>query len=344
MTIMQNIYTLPDYDLQLFADGGAAGAAAGAEAGEGATQSVEGTLPKAETMRRTGSSRRSKTGAYDNVVFGKQEDAPAAEAATTDSDAGSQGEGNASKSGISTTSDTLEARKQAFEELISGEYKDVFAERTQQIIDRRFKESKGMEKTINDQKPIIDMLTQKYKIADGDMGKLLQAIEQDDTYWEKAAEEAGMSIDQFKAYTKFQRDSEELTRMRQRQAGEQQAQQQLAKWYKEAESVKAKYPTFDLRTELQNRDFTGMLRAGISVENAYKTLHMDEINEATARAAAKTASEQMAANIRAKAARPAENGTSRQSAAIVKSDVHSLSKEDRAEAIRRALRGEKISF
>lgn len=336
---MRNKTEWPKYNLQLFSDGAAAGAGGDA----GAAQGTEGALPKAEVKGTRGSSRRGNTGAYDNVVFGKQGDAPAAEAAT-DPVAGDHGEGNANKSGVTTTSNTLEARRQAFEELISGEYKDVFTERTQQIIDRRFRDSKGMEKTINDQKPIIDMLTQKYKIADGDMGKLLQAIEQDDTYWEKAAEDAGMSIEQFKAYQKFQRDSEELTRMRQRQAGEQQAQQQLAKWYQEAEGLKSKFPGFDLRTELQNRDFTGMLRAGVSVENAYKTLHMDEINEATARAAAKTASEQMAANIKAKAARPAENGTSRQSAAIVKSDVHSLSREDRAEVIRRAMRGEKISF
>lgn len=343
---MRKIYILPDFDLQLFADGAAAGGAAagGVSAGDGAAQGGDpGTLPKAETHRGRGSSRRAKTGAFDNVVFGKQ-DAAAEPTVTTDPDAGGQGEGNANKSGVSTTSNTLEDKRKAFEELISGEYKETFAERTQQIIDRRFKETKGMEQTIASQKPIMDMLMQKYQIADGDVAKLQKAIEQDDTYWEKAAEEAGMSIDQFKAYTKFQRDSQELTRIRQRQAGEQQAQQQLARWYQDAESVKAKYPAFDFRTELENRDFVGMLRAGVSVENAYKTLHMDEINEATARAAAKTASEQMAANIKAKAARPAENGTSRQSAAIVKSDVHSLTRAERAEIARRVARGETIKY
>jgi hypothetical protein len=139
---------------------------------------------------------------------------------------------------------------------------------------------------------------------------------------------------------KLQRDSEELQRLHQIQ----QAQQQLYKWMQEAEGVKSKFPSFDLHTELKNRDFKGMLKSGVSVETAYKTLHMDEINEATARAAAQTASQQMAASIKAKAARPAENGTSRQSAAIVKSDVHSLSREDRAEVIRRAMRGETIKF
>ena len=338
---MRKTYIMPDYDLQLFADGAAAG---GASAGEGAAQGAEtGALPKADTNRGRGSSRRARAGAFDNVVFGKQ-DAATEPTVTTSSDAGSQGEGNASKSGVSTTSNTLEDNRKAFEKLISGEFKDAFTERTQQIIDRRFKESKGMEQTIASQKPIMDMLMQKYKIADGDVAKLQKAIEQDDTYWEQAAEEAGLSIPQYKQMQQLQRDSEELNRIRRQQQGEQQAQQQLAKWYQEAESVKAKYPSFDFRTECQNRDFLGLLKAGVGVENAYRTLHMDEINEATARAAAQTASQQMAASIKAKAARPAENGTSRQSAAIVKSDVHTLTRAERAEITKRAARGEKISF
>ena len=106
---MRKIYTLPDFDLQLFADGAAAGGAAagGASAGEGAAQGGDpGALPKAETNSRgRGSSRRARTGAYDNVVFGKQ-DAATEPTVTTDSAAGSQGEGNADKSGVSTTSNT----------------------------------------------------------------------------------------------------------------------------------------------------------------------------------------------------------------------------------------------
>lgn len=62
---------LLEIDLRLF--DGAAGAPAGGEsAGAGAPQGNEGALPKAEVRGRTGGSRRSRSGAYDNVVFGKQ--------------------------------------------------------------------------------------------------------------------------------------------------------------------------------------------------------------------------------------------------------------------------------
>lgn len=325
-------------DLQLFADGGAAGAPT---SGEGAATS-ESALPKAETSR-PGSSRRGKTGALSNVVYGKQEDAPQTDATSPVAE-GTNAEGNGNKSGVSTTSDTLEARRAAFQDMIDGEYKDIFTERTQEIINRRFKETKGMETELAAQKPIMDILMQKYKITDGDQKKLLSAIENDNQYWEAAADEAGLTVDQYKAMQKLQRENEELRKAQERQQGQQAAEQQLAKWTQEAESLKSLYPGFDFRAELRNREFTGLLRSGLPVQKAYELIHMDEIKEAAARSAAQTTGAQMQARIKAKASRPSENGTSSQSAAVIKSDVSNLSRADRAEIARRAQRGEKIVF
>ena len=330
-------YKLLKVNLKLFDGAAAGGAAAAPSGGDGAVQSAEGALPKAKS---SGSSRRSKSGEYENVVFGKQD--AASEAAS--SDAGSMGEGNANTSGVSTTSDTKEAKRQAFKEMISGEYKDEYTEEFNAYFNRRFKETKGMEQVINDQKPIMDILMQRYNVADGDVKKLLSAIEQDNVYWESAAEEAGLTVEQYKAMKKLERENAELQRMRQRQQGEQQAQQKINAWYAEGEKVKEIYPTFDFKAEAADRNFLGLLKSGLSVQQAYELTHMDEIKANAARVAAQTTGQQMAAKIQTKAARPKENGTSSQSAVIVKSDVHSLSKADRAEAIRRAQRGEKISF
>ena len=334
-----------DFDLHLF-DGAAGGATGGAAApaGEGAAAGGESALPKAETNKRPGSSRRAKTGAFDNVVFGKQEDAPAAQAAT-DPAAGDVTEGNgASKSGVSTTSDSLEAKRAAFEEMITGEYKDIFQEKFQKTFNRRFAETKGMEQTIAAQKPVMDMLMQRYNIADGDIAKLQTALEQDSTYWEDAAERAGLTVEQFKAMQKLERENAELREIRQREQSKQQAQQQLNVWMQEADKVKKVYSSFDLQAEIANKDFLGLLKARIPMQQAYELVHMEEIKAAEAKRAADTASQQMKANIKAKASRPAENGTSHQSAVITKSDVHGLSKADRAEIERRVRRGEIIKF
>ena len=332
-----------EVDLQLFngAAGGAGGAAAGG--GEaGAAQGAESALSKADVSSRSGSSRRSRSGAFDNVVFGKQEDASAAET-TTSPAAGGNAEGNG-KSGIDTTSDTLEARRKAFRDMTSGEYKDVYTEEVQQIINRRFKDNKVMEASLNAQKPILDMLMQRYQIADGDMTKLQAAIEEDNSYWQEAAEQQGLTVEQYKERMKLERENAELKAAQQKRMGEQAAQQQFAKWTKDAEGVKSLYPGFDLSTEMQNGDFRGLLRSGISVQQAYELVHMDEIKTAAARSAANAASEQMTANIKSRAARPSENGTSSKSAVIVKNDVSNLTRAERAEIARRAQRGEKITF
>lgn len=336
-------YKLLKVDLRLF--DGAAGAGAAGDGGSGAAQATEGALPKADTNKKPGSSRRAKSGAFDNVVFGKGDD-PTVDTANG-SAAGGNGEGNA-KRGIETTSDTLEARRQAYREFVENpENKDIHTEELQRVINRRFKETKGMEKSLADQQPIMDMLAQRYNITDGDAKKILAAIEEDTSYWEGVAEEAGLTVEQYKAMKKLERENAEFQRMRQRQQrqqGEQAAQQKLAAWYAESEKVKEIYPSFDFQQEAADRDFLGLLRAGVGVQQAYELRHMEEIKANAAKVAAQTAGQQMAAKIQTKAARPKENGTSSQSAVIVRNDVHNLTKEERAEQARRAMRGEKIRW
>lgn len=335
---MLKTHKLLDIDLHLF-DGAAGGAAPAGEGGEASAQATESTLPKAD---KRGSSRRNKSGEYDNVVFGKQDEATSA-AAEDITPAAEGAEGN-SKSGVTTTSNTLEAKRQAFKDLIEGEYKDQYTEMFQNAFNRRFKETKSMENSLNAQKPIMDMLLQRYNIADGDMAKLQTAIEQDDVYWEEAADKAGLTIEQYKAMQKLERENAELKQMRQRQMGEQQAQQQMAKWAADEKAIKDVYPAFDLRAELANEQFRGLLKANIPMQQAYELMHMDEIKASAARVAAQNAGQQMVAKIQQRAARPQENGTSSSSAVITKSDVHSLTKKDRAEAVRRAQRGDTIRF
>lgn len=322
-------------NLQLFNDGAAAGGEGGATAGA-AVQGAENALPKAD---KSGSSRR-KSGALSNVVYGIQEDALGTE--TTIPAAGGV-EGN-DKSGVTTTSDAREAKRAKFKELVEGEYKDEFSEMFQQSFNRRFRDVKGMETSLSEQKPILDMLMQRYKITDGDMSKLQAAVEDDTQYWEEAAEEAGLTVEQYKAMQKLERENEELRKIRRQQLGQQQAQAQLDTWYKEAEALKTLYPSFDFKAEATNREFLGLLRSGISVQQAYELVHMDEIKEAAAKSAAQATGAQFEARIKSKQSRPTENGTSSQSAAIVKNDVANLTAADRAEIARRVQRGEKIRF
>ena len=317
-------------DLQLFNDGGSAGAEGGSEA-----TSTE-NAPKAEV--KSGSSRR-KSGEFDNVVFGKQEGTASDD--TTSSEAESNPTG-AGKTDVTTTSNTLEERRKAFNDLINGEYKDVYQENFQQVFDRRFKQVKGMEAEINAQKPILDKLMARYGVDD--VAQLDKALTEDTEYWERVAEEHGMTVEQYHAMEKLKRENAELNAMKQRQFGQYQAQQQIDKWYQEGNAVKEMYPSFDFKTEAQNPEFLKLLKSGVGVEHAYKMIHFDELTNNAAMVAARTADAQAQAKIKQKASRPSENGTSSKSAVIVKNDVSSLNAKERAEIAKRVARGEKISF
>ena len=323
--------TMFKVDLQLFNDGGAAG---GAEGSAAATENA----PKAES-KPSGSSRRSKTGEFDNVVFGKQEGTTSDEATSLEAEGNPTGAG---KTDVSTTSNTLEERRKAYNDLINGEYKDLDQERFQQVFDRRFKQVKGMEAELASQKPILDKLMARYGVKD--VSELDKALTEDTEYWERVAEEHGMTVEQYHAMQKLEQENAELKAIRQRQIGQQQFQQQIDSWYKEADKVKELYPSFDFKKEAQNPEFLSLLRNGNSVEHAYKVLHFDELTQNAARVAAQTADAQAQARIKQKASRPSENGTSSQSAAIVRNDVSTLTRKERAEIARRVARGEKISF
>ena len=318
-------------DLQLFNDGGATG---GAEGSEAATENA----PKAES-KPNGSSRRSKSGEFDNVVYGKQEGTTSDGATSLDTEGKPTGAGNTD---VTTTSNTLEERRKAFNDLINGEYKDLYQENFQQVFDRRFKQVKGMEAELASHKEVVDMLKNRYGVDD--VAKVKTALAEDTEYWEHVAEEHGMTVEQYHAMQKLEQENKELKAIRQREIGQQQFQQQIDNWYREADKVKELYPSFDFKTEAQNPEFLSLLRNGNSVEHAYKVLHFDELTQNAARVAAQTADAQAQARIKQKASRPSENGTSSQTAVVVKNDVSNLTRKDRAEIARRVARGETIKF
>lgn len=314
-------------NLQLFNDGGA-GAEGSAEAE---------SAPKVE-LKPSGSNRRSKSGAFDNVVFGKQEGTSADETTIPAAEGLPTGAG---KTDVQTTSNTLEERRNAYNKFIE-EYKDIDQDRFQQAFNRRFKEVKGMESSLAAQQPIIDKLMSRYGVDD--VAKLEAALDEDTEFWERVAEENGMTVDQWMSVQKLKQENAQLKAIKDRQIGQARAEQQIAAWQQEAERVKEIYPSFDLRTEVQNPEFISLLKHGNSIEHAYKVLHFDELTQDAARAAAQTADAQAQARIKSKASRPSENGTSSQSAAIVRSDVSSLTREERKEIARRAQRGDIIKF
>ena len=307
---------LINYRLDLF-DGAAAGAAAagGASGGTSAASADTGA---------------DKSGGKQTVVYGKQSETAGGP------DAGGQGVGSA---GV-VTSDTEEALAKEYDELMAGKFKDLHAKREQELFNRRFKEFKGDREALDAQNPIIDTLKQKYGVDSAD--DLQRAIEADDSFWEQAAEDAGMSVQQFREYQRMERENAQLRAAKEAAQSQAQVDQQVQQWYTEAQALKAQpgFEKFDLQAEAENPEFVKLLQSGIPVKHAYEVIHMDDIIAAQAQQTSKAVVD----NIRARGNRPAENGTASSSAVIYKADVSKLSAEDRREIARRARMGEHISF
>lgn len=308
--------------LDLFEGGDGAGAAPAGNSG------AESTSAEAAVQQSKGAKNNDP---YANVRFGVQN----TEENSTNVAENPTGDANQNPETQTTEAD----RQKAYKALINGEYKDLYTKDTQNIINKRFKQFKQVEDQLTSQQALIDKLNVMYGTSSYE--ELVNAIDNDTIHYEQAADEAGMTVEQYKQLQSLELQNRQLTRDNEERIRAERNQQQVNAWLAEAEKVKATYPDFDIENEVTDQRFQAMLRSGVPMEQAYKVMHFDELQEATKKAQ----EEAVIANVRAKGTRPIENTTSSPSASfITKSDVHKLNKADRAEIARRSLRGELISF
>ena len=310
------IHFIPMLSLQLFAEGGAS-----AGAGDGGTAQGQG-VTAAAALPQTKADKNPLAG----VKYGIQEDtAPAAEVQTK------------------TTEAQIDPNAE-FEKLIKGQYKEQYDARVQDTIQKRLKSTKETVDKYNSLTPTLELLASKYGVDANDIEALTKAISEDDAYYEQEALEKGMTVQQLKEIKKMERENADLRRQMQEAQRQENGKKLYAAWMTQAEDAKKVYPSFDLKTEMNNPKFLDLLKSNIDVRTAYEVLHKDEIIPAAMQFTAKTVEQKIAKKIASNGARPTENGMSSQSAAVVKSDVSQLTKEDRREIARRVARGEKIRF
>lgn len=240
-----------------------------------------------------------------------------------------------------------------FERLIKGQYKAYYDEKVQGHIKERFKASKQaearMQKTIDGMQPVMQMLAEKYHADPGDVEAISKAIQEDSSYYEDEAAERGMSVEQLKEFKRISRENAALRaaeEQRQEKAGQQEA---MLRWQQQSEAVAQKYPGFQGLEEEANDPATGerflqLLSSGIDVENAYKVVHMDELISGALEYGVNKARQDTVQTIKARGMRPSENGASGAGAAVQHKDVASLTREERAQLMKRALRGESIDL
>ena len=297
-----------------------------AEGGDGAGAGAEGSNLGVSVGAENGLANQTK-GDLSNVIYGK---ASMTQEQTT---------GEEAKTPTKT-------KAQAFEDLIKGEYKDEFAKRTQGIIDERFKKTKGIESELNDFKAIGQRLSEKYGVDANDKKALLAAIDNDESFYEREALEKGLTVSQLKEIKAIERENAQLKEAQEKAAAKEHSEKIYSDWLHQGEELKQKYglQDFDLAKEAENPDFCRMLEMGISLESAYKAIHIDDMIGGAMAATAQNVRKSIVDNVANRSGRPSENAASSPNSQIFKTDVNSLTKADREEIERRVMRGEEITF
>lgn len=322
-----------NFDLQMFAEGGATSSGVSAGTGDGSTGNVGATGDSAVTTSR----RKAKTDPFANVKFGIQEDASDPEAGSAD-DESTAAEGNAEDDISTNKDDSSAAEGEADGE---GSVPKTYTEAEfKKALDREMKRRyKTNEKKMA---PILRYASEALGVELGDIDAMSKAA--DTARKQRYQDEASLTGNDAAAIERNADNAydahnyrEELNAIREQN----EAEAFNARMAEQHEAVKTAYPEFDYDREIANPAFRTLLKAGFSMKNAYESVHQAEIQERIRSQALKEATEKVTASVAAGAARPTESGVSNSSAQMI-TDPSKLTKEQRAELKRRVARGERV--
>ena len=313
-------------NLQLFAEGGDGGSGAG------------------ETSQSAGadsSPDRGALGREENSALGEEENAAPDEAEGRDGESKGEEEKKLSPA----------ERRKKFGQLMSGEYKDLMEEYTDTV-------SRAVEQRITaspEMRGLLEAIAEKYGTDATDLVALTEAVKngvvKDDSYFEKIAMEKGVSVKTARELDKLETQNRRLTAQQEAAAQMQKAAQEQARiaqiqaqWDAEAEALKAKYPEFDREEVLANPEVGKMMRAGCSMEAAYRAAYFDRLMARQTAATAQQTEQGVLNRVQQRGSRPSENGTRPGGAVQTRMDVEHMSRKDREALEKRVLRGEIITF
>ena len=332
-------------ELQLFAEGGD-----GSGAGETSQSAGADSSPsRKDSLRPEGDAANSGRG---RTTLGRTENSALDEQGSTDTKAeGSGSENGEGEAGEEAKKPSPAERRRAFGQMMSGEYKDLADEMMQnavQIAAQNLEASPEM-------RGLLEAIAEKYGTDATDLTALTDAIRngvvKDDAYFEKIAMEKGISVKTAREMDKLETQNRRLTAQQEAAAQMQKAAQERARiaqiqarWDAEADALQAKYPDFDRDEVLANPEVEKMMRAGCSMEAAYRAAYFDRLMARQTATTAQQTEQGVLNRVQQRASRPAENGTRPGGAVQTHLDVEHMSRKDREALEKRVLRGEIITL
>lgn len=332
-------------NLQLFGGEGAGASGAGEGGGEGTTG--ENATAAAEQRLRELGVPEAKIRKHASKVASKM---PTQTAQTAD--VAPKEETNVESATTEekpTTEDTKDSPKRmSWDDIMKD---PEYNKEMQAVVRSRLKSEKSAEEVLGKMAPAIEVMARKYGLdpKNVDYDALAKAVDNDDAYYEDKALEMGVSVETAKKVDQMERNTAREKAQNERTLQEQMIQQHFASLERQAEAMRKVYPNFDLRKELQNPSFARMTAPGkgiMSVEDAYKAVHHDELQIAGMQITAQKTAEKISNAIQSGSRRPDESGASSQAPSVSTFNYRNASREQR-EALKKqireaAARGEKV--
>ncbi len=253
----------------------------------------------------------------------------------------------ATDTGAESSEQTID-KKQTFQDLINGDYKDEYEKHFESQLSRRIKSRDARIKEAEEYRgkiaPVLDKLAAKYGLSDvNDIDTLIAEVEKDNSYYQEYAMKHGVSVEQAKELIEAEKIRQAEAVRLQQEAERQEFDSKYQDWMRQSEIVKQKFPSFDFVTESENESFRRLLNAGTDVETAYTVIHRDEIMSGALAYGYERSKQEIADSRTMRNARPIENGVSSQQSAGIKDDINKLSPEDRKKINAAVHRGERVT-
>lgn len=271
---------------------------------------------------------------------------------TTDTDTQvSQGEGTDSTNNTQDadantkqgSDNTAKEQKAFWDSYRKGEGKPFVDAHIQNIINKRYSETKQLESQLSTLQPLLAAIAQDYGIEDlTDTGAVVNAYLNNEQRILDRAAKSGMSVEQQKQFDALRTENSQL---RQQQAFEQRAANAnalRAQWDTETQKiVETIDPDFSLDEAFENQEFyDAVVKQNLPLEMAYFCAFQDRYNELISAKAEKKVTD----SIKARGQRVLENGSGAQATATSQVNVSNLSKQQILDYAKRAEKGEVIDF
>lgn len=248
------------------------------------------------------------------------------------------GQADAGEAGQQAPEDTIQTR---WEALKKGEYKELYGADVQAAVRERFKNQADAQAELDKVQDVLELLRGKAGVETND--ELLDLLRNDDSLIEDEAEAAGMTVERYREFKALKDEHEQ--RQAQDEADREKAawDNHFAKMAAQAEELRQKFPEFNLDQEMQNEQFRRLTHpsVGVSVEDAYRVIHRDEIDKQLMAYGMNRTRQQMGQTIQAQHARPQEGAmrSQGQQAANVAVDFSQIDRKQRDEYRRKVLSG-----